>query len=60
MHFEKFNYVHKNLYYFQHWFVPLVCLIVTLLPKHKSPRPPKSASTTTVESEKSSDAKKED
>ena len=36
LQFEKFNYVHKNLYYFQHWFVPLVSIIVTLLPKVKS------------------------
>ena len=41
LHFEKFNFVHANLYYFCHWALPLSCLIVTILPKVRRPRPAK-------------------
>lgn len=40
LHFSKFNFVHSNLYYFCHWALPLSCLIVTVLPKVRRPRPP--------------------
>lgn len=35
MHYEKFNYVHKNLYYFGHWALPLGAILATILPKVK-------------------------
>lgn len=36
--FEKFNYVHSNLYYIGHWILPLATVIVTLLPKVRRPK----------------------
>jgi len=33
MKFEKFDFVHKNLYYFGHWALPLSCFLATVLPR---------------------------
>ena len=44
--FDKFNFVHKNLFYFGHWFLPLAAAIVTVLPKvKKSSSKPVTAAT---------------
>ena len=45
MKFERFNYVHKHLYYFGHWALPLSCLMVTFLPKVRRARPPQDSAT---------------
>ena len=37
--FEHFNFIHRNLYYFCYWSVPLSVLIVTYLPKERSQKP---------------------
>ena len=35
MHYEKFTFVHRNLYYFGHWALPLGAILATILPKVK-------------------------